>query len=107
MRISIEDALHGVIGVSARTVSLLAWTLVLSAHACLLGLALLALWWWQVTPQAAAQAVRSAVPAPLATTLDGTLAFLGLSAAGVLLAYAKAWQWLAQRLASRFVLDFE
>ncbi len=102
-----EDAIHGLMGVSARTVSLLSWMLVALVHMALLLLALSAAWFWQVTPAAVARAFQALVPAGLQASGAEILGFLGLPAAAVLWAYARAWRWLLEKLSSRYVLDFE
>jgi len=94
MALRIEDAVHGLMGVTARMVSLLAWMLVLLVHLALLVLALAAMWYWQVPPSEVTRWVLSLVPKTFASTAGGILGFLGLSAGAALWAYAKAWQWL-------------
>lgn len=103
----VEDAVHGLMQVTARTFVLLTWSLVLLLHVTALCLALAAAWYWQVRPETVRSVLASAVPAPLASTAGGILGFLGLSGLALAAAYAEAWQWLVRQLASRFVLDFD
>ena len=103
----IDDAIHGLMAVSKRTVMLIAWLLVALLHLAALSIALVLLWWLQVTPQEIrAWADSFFHQGPIATIAE-TVGLLGLSLGAALWAYAKGWQWLLQRMATKYVLTIE
>ena len=105
-QLRIDDAIHGLMLVTRRTVSLIAWLLVFVVHLAVLVLVLVALWWFQLAPtdlQALVQAVSLGSPA---ATIFGIAGFLGISGWALFHAYAKAWKWLSERLAKLYVLNF-
>lgn len=103
----VEDAVHGLMNVTARITVLLSWMLVALIHVALLAAALAAAWWLRLTPQDVARWAAALPLSWLAATGGGILAFLGLSGLALVLAYAKAWQWLVRRLANAYVLNFD
>ena len=75
----IDDAIHGLMAVSKRTVMLIAWLLVALLHLAALSIALVLLWWLQVTPQEIrAWADSFFHQGPIATIAE-TVGLLGLS----------------------------
>jgi hypothetical protein len=76
-------------------------------HVVLVLIALCLLWWFQVTPQEIRALVVSFQHQEPIATIAGTVGLLGVSAGAAVWAYAKCWQWLLQRLASKYVLKIE
>jgi hypothetical protein len=103
----VEVAVNGLVNITARTVVLLTWALVLLIHTTLLAAAVAAAWYWEVSPSEVKTWVGSLVPPALAAIAGGTLAFVGISAGALLVLYAKGWQWLLRKMANAYVLNFE
>ena len=99
----IETAVTGLMVITPKLANILVWVLFFIFHLSLLVLALGFLWWFQISPAAIQAAVAQFFHSSPASTIAGTLAFLGLSGGGILWGYARVWRRILHKMLSAFL----
>ena len=98
IEIPVGMALQGLLEITTKLARMVIWLVFVTVHLVLALLALWLLWWLQVQPQDIRTWVASGFrPGTPAATILGIVSALGISAGGLLWAYAKAWRWLLRR----------
>lgn len=106
-KLDADDAIHGLMGVTARMAGLVAWLVVAVAHLGLVLTLLVTAWLWRLTPAAVSRAAQSVIPESLESSMIGKLVFLGLPILAALWAYARVWRWLIGQGLLRYLLNIK
>lgn len=98
-----DVALRSLLKIAPRLARILVWTVFTVVHLMLGFLILGALWWWQIKPEELQSAFSVFFRSPLGSKSLGLLAFLGMSGAAMIWAYARAWRYALHKLLETFL----
>ncbi len=99
-----DEAIHGLMGVTARMAGAMAWLVIAVAHLGLVLTLLVSAWLWRLTPAMVSRAGQAIVPDRVASSAFGTALFLGVPIVIGLWLYVRVWKWLLRRLVLRYLL---
>ncbi len=102
-QIELGEFLTGINIVTAGLARIIAWMLFGIVHLALAVLALVLLWWFQVSPDKVQLAISDLFHSKLATRASGTLAIFGITVSAAFYAYIKAWMYLMRKFVISFI----
>lgn len=99
----VENAVTGLMVITPKLARVLVWTIFSMVHLTIIVITLALFWWFQISPDVLRTLLAPLFQSSPASTIAGTVAFLGLSGSGALLAYAKSLKWLFHKLLEAFL----
>lgn len=103
MSLTISQAVESQIHISAKTARVLVWSLVVVAHLFLFIVVLALLWWYQIPPNSIRSSIEAVSNSNFGERFGVAFGFFGLSAAGMLFAYAKFCHWALSKWLTHYI----
>lgn len=99
-----DEAIHGLMGVTARMAGVVGWLIVAVFHLALVLMLLVSAWLWRLTPATVSRVAQALIPDRIEASALATTVYIAVPLAIGAWFYVRAWRWYLARLVLRFAL---
>lgn len=99
-----DEAIHGLMGVTARMAGVVAWLIVAVFHLALVLTLLVSAWLWRLTPATVSRVAQALIPDRIEASALATTIYIAVPLVLGTWLYVRAWRWTLARLVLRFAL---